>query len=493
MVDVTLRQQNERTKMDLIKKPLLSLLVLGTVAVALPSCKKKEGCTDPTATNYDADADKDCCCEYASIASFTVSALDANTNQVEGTTAENFTFTSDKKWVLKGFVYVDAGATLTVQPGTIVKGDKPTKGTLIVRRGGKLIADGTASQPIVFTSNQPAGSRDYGDWGGIILCGRAPHNQPSDPVIEGGPDAQYGGSDANDNSGILRYVRIEFCGIAFQPNQEINGLTMGGVGRGTTLDNIQISYSGDDSYEWFGGTVNAKHLIAFRGWDDDFDQDFGWQGKAQFAVSLRDPNVADQSSSNGFECDNDAAGNAASPYSQGTWSNVSIFGPKADGGTTFNDQYKRALHLRRNTQTRVFNSLYAGYPTGLYIDGNSTQANATNGDLMFRGNVLSGMSTAVGVPADQTWDATAANDWFNTSGWNNTIYTNNSDLQVTDGFNLTSPNFMPMGGSPLLSGADFSWSPLMDNFFESVTFRGAFGSTDWTSGWANWDPQNTAY
>ncbi len=480
--------------MDLLKKPLLSLMVLGAIAVALPSCKKSEGCTDPTATNYDPDAEKDCCCEYPTVASFTVTDLDATTKQVEGTTATNFTLTSDKKWVLKGFVYVESGATLTVQPGTIVKGDKPTKGTLIIKRGGKLNADGTASQPIVFTSNQPAGSRDYGDWGGIIICGRAPHNQPSDPVIEGGPDAQYGGTDANDNSGILRYVRIEFCGIAFQPNQEINGLTMGAVGRGTTLDNIQISYSGDDSYEWFGGTVNAKHLIAFRGWDDDFDQDFGWQGKAQFAVSLRDPNVADASSSNGFECDNDAAGNDVAPYSQGTWSNVSIFGPKADAGTTINDQYKRALHLRRRTQTRVFNSVFAGYPTGLYIDGDNTQVNASNGELMFRNNVVAGMETPLNVPNNSTfWDQNALTNWFNTSGWNNIIYANNSDLQVANPFNLSAPNFMPNSGSPLLAGADFTNGPVTDGFFTPVSYRGAFGTDNWTAGWANWDPQNTAY
>ena len=477
--------------MTLLKNPALGLLILAVTA--LPACKKKEGCTDPAAINYDADADKDCCCEYASVSEFTITDLGGGLTQVEGETEVNFTFTSDRKWLLKGFVYVNGGATLTVQPGTIVKGDRDTKGTLIVRRGGKLNAEGSSSQPIVFTSNQPVGSRGYGDWGGIVICGRAPHNQPSDPVIEGGPDAQYGGTDPNDNSGILRYVRIEFCGIAFQPNQEINGLTMGAVGRGTTIDHVQISYSGDDSYEWFGGTVNAKNIIAFRGWDDDFDQDFGWQGKVQFAVSLRDPAVADQSSSNGFECDNDAAGNSTSPYSQGTWSNVSIFGPKVDAGTTINDLYKRALHLRRNTQTRVFNSLFAGYPTGLYIDGNSTQANANNGDLMFRNNVIAGMATAIGVPADQTWDAAAATAWHNTAGWNNSVLATNAELMVADGFNLTGPNFRPNGGSPLLSGSDFSWSPLTDSFFTPVTYRGAFGSEDWTAGWANWAPQNTAY
>lgn len=473
--------------MTSMKYNALNLLLTAALLVVLPSCSKKEGCTDPTASNYDPDAEKDCCCEYPT------PPTGSGVIEVTESITTNTTWTSNNKYLIKGFIYVEDGATLTIQPGTIIKGDKPTKGTLIVKRGGKLMADGTASQPIVFTSNQAPGSRDYGDWGGIIICGRAPHNQPNDPIVEGGVDAQYGGNDANDNSGILRYVRIEFSGIPFQPNQEINGLTMGAVGRGTIIDHVQVSYCGDDSYEWFGGTVNAKHLIALRGWDDDFDQDFGWQGKVQWAVSLRDPNVADQSSSNGFECDNDAAGNPVAPYSQGTWSNVSIFGPKADASTTISAQYARALHLRRNTQTRVFNSVFAGYPTGLFIDGNSTQANATNGDLMFRNNVIAGMGTALNVPSGQNWDQAALTNWFNTAGWNNMIYANNSDLQVANPFNLTAPSFVPNSGSPLLSGADFTSGPLADAFFTPVSYRGAFGSDNWTAGWANWDPQNTTY
>jgi hypothetical protein len=478
--------------MNLLKNHAMSMLMMAAVAVALPACKKKEGCTDPSATNYNPDAEKDCCCEYSTTKTLTLTNVGNNTTMIEGETDQNITLTSDRKWLVKGFIYVNNGATMTIQPGTIIKGDKQSKGTLIIRRGGKIMADGTVEQPIVFTSNLPPGQRSYGDWGGIVICGRAPHNQPGDPIIEGGVDAFYGGNDPNDNSGILRYVRIEFSGIPFQPNQEINGLTMGGVGRGTVLDHIQVSYCGDDSYEWFGGTVNAKHLIAYKGWDDDFDQDFGWQGKVQYAVALRDPNVADQSSSNGFECDNDAAGNPASPYSQGTWSNVSIFGPRQTASTVISEQYARALHLRRATRTRVFNSVFAGYPTGLYIDGNSTQAGAEAGELMFRNNVLAGMGTPLNVPSGQNWDQAALTNWFNTPAWNNMIYANNSDLQVADPFNMKSPNFRPNGGSPLLSGADFS-GPLTDPFFEQVPFRGAFGTTDWTAGWANWDPQNTPY
>ena len=158
--------------------------------------------------------------------------------------------------LLKGFVYVTKGVTLTIEPGTVIKGEKATKGSLIVEPGGKIIAEGTAEKPIVFTSDQAAGSRAYGDWGGLILCGNAPVNA-NEPQIEGGPRTVYGGDDPADNSGTLKYVRIEFAGYPLEPNKEINGLTCGGVGSGTTLEYIQVSFCGDDSYEWFGGTVNT--------------------------------------------------------------------------------------------------------------------------------------------------------------------------------------------------------------------------------------------
>lgn len=469
--------------MTILKNHSLSLLMLAAVAVALPACKKKEGCTDPTATNYDADADKDCCCEY------NTTPAPANSISVSGSITSNTEWTNDNQYLLNGFVYVEEGATLTIERGTIIKGDKPSKGTLIVKRGARILAEGTATEPIVFTSNQPAGSRDRGDWGGIVICGRAPHNQPADPIIEGGPDAYYGGTNPADDSGILSFVRIEFGGIALQPNQEINGLTMGGVGSGTVIDHIQVSYGGDDSFEWFGGNVNAKYLVAHRGLDDDFDQDFGWQGKVQYALALRDPNAADASGSNAFECDNDAAGNAASPYSQGTWSNVTVLGPLTVSSTV-NDLYKRSMHLRRNTQTRIYNSLFTGYPTGLLIDGSTTEANATNNDLQVRNTVLAGMTADFAVASGSTWDISS---WFNTSGWNNAVYANATDLGLGLPVSLTNPQLLPEGASPLQNGASFGTAPLSDSFFETVNFRGAFGTTNWTSNWTNWDPQNTAY
>ena len=176
---------------------------------------------------------------------------------------------------LKGFVYVVDGVTLTIEPGVIVKGQKSTKATLIVERGGKIIAQGTKERPIVFTSAQPAGNRKPGDWGGIILLGKAKNNM-GEQSIEGGVRSEHGGNNDADNSGILSYLRCEFAGVEYGTDNEINGITLGSVGSGTQIDHVQVSFSGDVSFEWFGGCVNAKYLVAFRGWDDDFDTDNGF-------------------------------------------------------------------------------------------------------------------------------------------------------------------------------------------------------------------------
>lgn len=359
-----------------------------------------------------------------------------------GDITANTTWTKNNVYLLNGWVYVKSGATLTIEAGTLIRGDKTNKAALIIEKGGKLIANGTAAAPIVFTSNQPIGSRTYGDWGGLILCGQAPINPTGgSAIIEGGVGSTYGGTDATDNSGSLKYLRLEFGGIAFVVNSEINGLTFGGVGSGTTVDYVQVSYAGDDSYEWFGGSVNAKHLIAYRGWDDDFDTDYGYSGMVQYAVSLRDPAIADQSSSNSFESDNDASGSANAPFTSAVFSNVSSFGPLATPTTAINALYKRAMHIRRSSKLQIHNAIFAGWPSGMYIDGNTTQASAIANELKLRNSVLAGMTTSIDVPATQTWDKAAATAWFQTVGFKNAEYTLNTELGIVDPFNLTAPKF----------------------------------------------------
>jgi len=411
---------------------------------------------------------------------------------VDSNITSNTTWTRDQDYLLKGFVHVTAGNILTIEAGTIIKGDKDTKATLIIDRDAKIMANGSATEPIIFTSAKAKGLRSYGDWGALIICGNAAVNLPGGVgEVEGGTAAQFGGGmepNNDDNSGILKYVRLEFTGIPYNENQEINGLTLAGVGSGTTIDYIQVSYSGDDAIEIFGGAANVKHFISFRAWDDDFDFDNGWTGKGQFLVSLREPNSADQSGSNGIESDNDGAGTDALPYTSPVISNLSIFGPMATASTSLNAQFKRAAHIRRNCKTSIYNSVFSGFPTGLLLDGSGCEANANAGELQFMNNIIAGCTTPLSVAGGSTFDINA---WVGDVANANTIFTHTSELMVTDGFNLYDPNFIPLDGSPLLHSASFDHSRLSG--MEEVSYRGAFGTTDWTSGWANWDPNDTDY
>jgi hypothetical protein len=317
---------------------------------------------------------------------------------------------------LNNKVYVKNNATLTIAPGTIIRGDKVTQGTLIITRGAKIIADGTAANPIVFTSNEAVGARNEGDWGGLILLGLAKNNQPGGVAnIEGivpTTDSQFGGNFDNDNSGILRYVRIEFAGIALEPNKEVNGITFGSVGSGTVVDYVQVTLSGDDSFEWFGGTVNCKHLIAYRGLDDDFDCDFGYRGKVQFALSIRDKDLYDApGDSNAFECDNDAAGSTAQPKTRPVFSNVTLVGAKGNGTTALpsGEKFEKAFRLRRNSAVSVLNSLVTGWEKGLSIEGAPVVANVNGDTMVFVNNVLTNF-------AQPAWSANNTNTVLNSGG-----------------------------------------------------------------------------
>ena len=318
--------------------------------------------------------------------------------------------------LLQNKIYVKNNATLTIAPGTIIRGDKVTQGSLIVTRGAKLNAQGTVSQPIVFTSNEPVGNRNEGDWGGIVILGLAKNNQPGGVAnIEGivpTTDTQYGGAFDNDNSGTIKYVRIEFAGIALEPNKEINGITFGSVGSATTVDYVQVSHSGDDSFEWFGGTVNCKHLIAYRGLDDDFDTDFGYRGKVQFALAIRDKDVSDApGDSNAFECDNDAAGSTATPKTRPIFSNVTLVGPKGNGTIALpvGEKFEKAFRLRRNSAVSVLNSLVTGWEKGLSIEGAPVVANLDGDTMVFVNNILTNFATP-------SWTTSNTNTVINTGG-----------------------------------------------------------------------------
>lgn len=454
-----------------------------------------------------------------------------NSTQI-GNGDSEFIFTGEKTlkkgtYLLKGWVYVSAGAKLTIEPGTIIKGDRETKAALIIEPGGQCFAAGTATQPIVMTSEQPAGQRRPGDWGGLIICGKAKNNQGS-PQIEGGPRTTYGGTNDDDNSGVYQYLRVEFAGYPFKADKEINGITFGSVGRGTTVDHIQVSYSNDDSYEWFGGTVNSKYLIAYKGWDDDFDTDFGFNGHIQFCLSVRDPRIADTSQSNGFESDNNADGTETSPYTSALFSNVTFIGPmtaknlaagftNADsyitGGDVYPDngsklgKFQSAMQIRRSSKLNCYNSVAVGYPIGLIIDGEKgatvDYAKAGNQfhlkNLVFAGMGVLGSDNnkyykdELYNKATGTYDATQpsySHSFFLSEG--NREMTE-ADLRLSDPKNVGQA-YAPATGSPLTSGGNFDGvtSTFLD---KTVTYIGAFrdASDNWLDGWTNFDPQNAAY
>lgn len=401
---------------------------------------------------------------------------------IKGSITTNTTWKAANKYLLEGFVYVESGATLTIEPGTIIKGDKSTKATLIIKPGAKIMAEGTVAKPIVFTSNQAKGSRNLGDWGGIIILGNAPVNK-TPATIEGENISTFGGSSAADNSGILKYVRIEFGGIAFETDKEINGLTMGGVGSGTTIDYVQVSSNGDDGFEFFGGTVNPKHLISFKNLDDDFDTDWGFSGNVQYGYIFRDPKVADQcscSDSNGFESDNDASGSDAAPQTSAKFANVSIFIAEGTPDAKFRSGYR----IRRNSAISIYNSLVVGaFPKGGFELGDAaTQKNFVDGKNDFKGLIFAGMSKPIVSGADEAKlkDASRKNQFG----------LEISTLGLPSGYNAATgkPSFLPSAGSLLLTAG-----ATLPSGFESNTIVGAFGGTDWTAGWANFDPQNADY
>lgn len=493
-------------------------------ATGLTSCSSSDDTVTPTPETTGYTWTTDGGLKAATGILFTNGTEDATGTDI-GNGDQEFVFTGKQTlakgtYTLKGWVYIANGAELTIEPGTVIKGDKDTKASLIVERGGKLIAQGTATAPIVFTSAQAKGSRKPGDWGGVILCGKAQNNQ-TEMQIEGGPRTKHGGDDNTDNSGVLSYVRIEFAGYPFEKDKEINGLTFGSVGSGTQIDHVQVSYSNDDSYEWFGGQVNCKYMIAYKGWDDDFDTDNGFSGKVQFGLVVRDSKIADTSQSNGFESDNSADGSAVSPYTTATFSNITFVGPKLDDsfknsvdyitGGTMNPnngsalgKFQAAMQIRRNSRLNCYNSVALGYPIGLILDNQKgdTQGAATSGKLHVNNVWFAGMD-ATGTDANKVYedvlvtgyDANSkpildtenksfSSTWFNAQSGNK-VLTSISDL------GMASNGYMPSAGSALLTAALFSG---LDSWFTSVPYIGAFNTGDtWLDGWTNFDPENADY
>lgn len=451
---------------------------------------------------------------------------------VEGVLEGNVTWTKDKIYRLKGYVRVGQEEVfgtvtktgqLTIQPGTIIIGEKLTKGTLIVQRGSKLIAVGTASEPIIFTSEEGIGARSPGDWGGVVMCGRAPNNGTGIVELEGGYKGFHGGTIADDNSGSLAYVRIEYAGVPLNPNQEINSLTMGSVGSGTKIEYIMTSFGLDDSFEWFGGTVNCKYLIAYKGTDDDFDMDNGYSGTIQFGLGYRDGNLADVSGSNGFEIDNDAAGSNLAPFTSATIVNFSIIGAKGKSSDYMDANFQNGAQLRRNAKVKIYNTFITGYPAGLYIDSQrgAAKTNAANGELLVKNMVIAGTTGwgstgfqslnsglyGFGVPVVNEEQiartgangtvatrpivigAVSASAWFAAIAGNKTL-TSTANTGISSALWSTRPTLtLTAGTSESLIGTALPALPGT----VATNFVGAFNTVDWTAGWAEFNPNSIVY
>jgi len=447
-----------------------------------------------------------------------------NTVTIKGRITTNTTFTQGNTYVLSGIVYVMKDVTLTIQPGVVVKGAYTGNdvAALVVTRGGKIDAKGTVDNPIVFTS--ASATPKSGDWGGIVICGKAGINTsfngtPGILEVEGGinnseglglagaGDAAFPAADDNDNSGVLQYVRIEYAGYAFQPDKEINSLTMAAVGRGTTIDHVQVAYAKDDAFEWFGGAVNCKYLVAYKTQDDDFDTDNGFSGSVQFGLIVRDSAIADISKSEAFESDNNSGGTTASPKTRPIFSNVTAIGPRATLTNTGNSLYLAAAQLRRNTSTSIYNSVFIGWPIGLLIDastGTPVDNNITDSSLRFRNNIIAGCNTPIKYTAstntptgntDATITAMLTNSYFK-----NTILTAQADANnlFTRPFDYANYDFAPFANSGNQITKDYSFTdeklaaamvanPAAPNKITAVTFRGAIAPSgtdaNWHKGW----------
>ena len=502
------------------------LLILSFAFLAITGCRKIE-----------VDGEKEI---FVVTKEVTPVGVVSNTITLSGKITKDTTLYAKDVNYLSGLVYITKGVTLTIQEGATVKGKSGLDvASLVICRGAKLIAKGTADKPIVFTSASQ--NPQSGDWGGIVLLGTAKVNQALTwkgaavtglTSVEGGvndTEIGYGlagsgdaafptGNDA-DNSGILQYVRIEYAGYAYQPDNELNSLTMAGVGSGTTIDHIQVTYAKDDAYEWFGGTVNCKYLIAYKTQDDDFDTDFGYSGNVQFGIVLRDSAIADISTSEAFESDNDGKGSTLSPKTTAVFSNITAIGPRID--PTYgkgNSLFRAGAHIRRNTGISIMNSIIAGWPvaiqfdasTGTAVDKNIDDSTIRIKNTTFAGNTENIKYTVSGTPTGAS--SASLLTWFSNPLFGNTILnTAGPDvLKLIQPFNYTNPDFTPFANANTSTAniastlgtlgigvhldysknGAFTDSKLQNAFFEKVTFRGAVATSGvnqtWWKGWTIW-------
>ncbi|NBC17681.1 MAG: T9SS C-terminal target domain-containing protein, partial [Bacteroidetes bacterium] len=438
-------------------------------------------------------------------------ALAFGQNVVEVTDADidgDVVWTNDNEYVLVGRVFVENGETLTIEPGTVVKGrfsaDPENAAALVVAQGGQLFANGTPTDPIIFTAeaddvDDPTdlGPTDRGLWGGVILLGRASINTADGTgEIEGIPvtedRGQYGGGDSPDdadNSGVVRYVSIRHGGAELSPNEEINGFTMGAVGTGTTIEYVEVLSNSDDCFEWFGGTVNTRYLVgAFCG-DDTFDYDEGFRGNHQFWFSIQSSDDA----GSGGEHDGGTEPESGQPFSQPVIYNATFIGPGVGAGLD-----DPLINMRDNAGGKYFNSIFTA-KDGVAIQvedlgsGEDTFARFEAGQLEFTHNIF--FDFGVGSSAEDLFVASDGDNLVESSSDAFASYMADGaqSNQITDpqlvGISRTTDGGLdprPAPGSPALT-SDVASVPA-NGFFAPTDYIGAFGPGNlWAYGWTALD------
>lgn len=364
----------------------------------------------------------------------------------------NRTLFNDTIYVLDQKCWVKNG-TLTIEPGTVIKGNKKTTAAaataLIITRDATINAVGTSSCPIIFTSNVAVPAP--GDWGGLVIMGDAPISTPSgeaqiegiDPLgVPAGVDYLYGGSAASDNSGSLRYVRVEYAGAVIEEGNELNGITLGGVGCGTTVDHLAILYGADDGLEIFGGNVNIKYVLSAANNDDQFDFDYGYKGAIQFAVAIIDRGVVyAPNNSNGIECDGGLVSNFRT---RPLLSNFTIMGPENCTVSTAN-QLLNAARFRVDTRFVVRNSIFANYPTGIRLDDAGTIAAFSNNNA----DNCSSDTTKSFFFDNIVSTCNSANAFVNMTPHSSTVYTTEALIQLVDPTPASFLDYFNGGAIPL--------------------------------------------
>ena len=463
-----------------------AVLVLGTAA----SCGDDDNPVDPGNGNGDG----------------------SNVVVLSGSITGNRTLSADSVYVVRGFLEIRPGATLTIPAGMEVFSEPSSRGSIVTQRGdggapsGRLVVQGTQANPVIFlpgtvedaenASLSPAqvSSCARGTGAGIVLHGNAPINQGT--AVSEGIGQGFGGDDPTDDSGDIQFLVILCGGREIAPDNEINGLTFAGTGNGTRVSHVQAHLIADDGFEWFGGTTNADHLISSGNDDDAFDCDFGWVGTVQFGLAIQDRDLANR----GTECDNDGDGSSLTPITDPLFWNMTYIGAGVEQG---NSEINDGPFLRRNSSPDIRNAIIANFGNvGVVIDGTGSQAQATAGDLvldhiLFFGNqalasdAAQGAATCLeqnvnfrgGASSDYHLDGVATAFDGNTFVCADPEFTSVSFADPIDG---TKPDPRPQAGSPALDPANAD-SPSGPGVVDTgADYLGAFSGTDWTAPWSVW-------